>query len=111
MERCNGAIHCKKGTEDHAGSDTPWAQGPANCTCYPLAMLGQSVILLHSAPIHFQPIRSPCRSQFKIIFYWEYVHRLLGRFIGLFFLIPLIYFYFTFKLFIALFFEDFYIRY
>ena len=33
--------------------------------------------------------------EFKVIFYWEYFHRLLGRLIGLFFLIPLIYF--TFK--------------
>ena len=30
--------------------------------------------------------------EFKIIFYWEYFHRLLGRFIGLFFFLPLIYF-------------------
>ncbi|MDC0450015.1 COX15/CtaA family protein [Pelagibacteraceae bacterium] len=28
---------------------------------------------------------------FKFIFYWEYFHRLLGRFIGLFFFIPFIY--------------------
>ena len=28
--------------------------------------------------------------QFKVIFYWEYFHRILGRLIGLFFLIPLI---------------------
>ena len=34
-------------------------------------------------------------SEFKIIFYWEYFHRVLGRFIGLFFLIPLIYFHYT----------------
>ena len=33
--------------------------------------------------------------EFKVIFYWEYFHRLLGRIIGLIFLIPLIYF--TFK--------------
>ena len=33
--------------------------------------------------------------EFKIIFYWEYFHRILGRVIGLFFLIPLIYFYFS----------------
>ena len=33
--------------------------------------------------------------QFKIIFYWEYFHRILGRLIGLFFLILFIYFYFT----------------
>jgi len=37
-------------------------------------------------------------SQFKIIFYWEYFHRILGRLIGLFFLIPLIYFYFQKKI-------------
>ena len=30
--------------------------------------------------------------EFKIIFYWEYVHRILGRFLGLFFLIPLVFF-------------------
>ena len=31
-------------------------------------------------------------SEFKVIFYWEYFHRILGRLIGLFFLIPLFYF-------------------
>ena len=31
-------------------------------------------------------------SDFKFIFFWEYFHRVWGRFIGLFFLIPLIYF-------------------
>tara|TARA_Y100000992_G_scaffold260918_1_gene196057 strand:- start:602 stop:1618 length:1017 start_codon:yes stop_codon:yes gene_type:complete len=34
--------------------------------------------------------------EFKVIFWWEWVHRQLGRFIGLCFLIPLIYF--TFKI-------------
>lgn len=29
---------------------------------------------------------------FKVIFYWEYIHRILARLIGLVFLIPLIYF-------------------
>jgi len=33
--------------------------------------------------------------EFKTIYWWEYIHRLLGRFIGLFYLLPL--FYFTFK--------------
>ena len=32
---------------------------------------------------------------FKTIYWWEYIHRLLGRVVGLFYLIPL--FYFTFK--------------
>ncbi len=36
--------------------------------------------------------------EFKIIFYWEYIHRLLARLIGLFFMIPLIYFYFSKKI-------------
>ena len=31
---------------------------------------------------------------FKIIFYWEYIHRIIARFIGLFFLLPLLYFFF-----------------
>ncbi len=31
-------------------------------------------------------------SQFKEIFFWEYVHRLLGRFIGLAFAVPLVWF-------------------
>jgi heme a synthase len=30
--------------------------------------------------------------EFKIIFWWEWVHRFFGRLIGLFFLVPLIYF-------------------
>jgi heme a synthase len=34
-------------------------------------------------------------NEFKIIFYWEYFHRVLARIIGIFFLIPLIYFYFS----------------
>ena len=34
-------------------------------------------------------------NEFKVIFWWEWIHRFLGRLIGLSFLIPLIYF--TFK--------------
>ena len=34
--------------------------------------------------------------EFKIIFWWEFIHRFLGRLIGIFFLIPLVYF--SFKL-------------
>ena len=30
--------------------------------------------------------------EFKVIFYWEYFHRILARLIGLFFLLPLIYY-------------------
>ena len=37
-------------------------------------------------------------NEFKVIFYWEYVHRVFARFIGLFFLIPLIFFYFSKKI-------------
>ena len=34
-------------------------------------------------------------SEFKVIFWWEWIHRFLGRLIGISFLLPLIYF--TFK--------------
>ena len=30
-------------------------------------------------------------SEFKIIFFWEYLHRMVGRIIGLFFIIPFVY--------------------
>ena len=33
-------------------------------------------------------------SEFKVIYYWEYIHRILGRILGLLFLIPFIYIYF-----------------
>ena len=36
-------------------------------------------------------------NEFKVIFWWEYIHRLLGRIIGLFYLIPLIFFTFSKK--------------
>ena len=36
-------------------------------------------------------------NEFKIIFYWEYAHRLLARIVGLFSLIPLLLFSFKFK--------------
>ena len=37
-------------------------------------------------------------NEFKIIFYWEYFHRILARILGLFFLVPLIFFYFSKKI-------------
>ena len=36
--------------------------------------------------------------EFKVIFYWEYFHRILGRVIGIFFLLPLIYFHLNKKI-------------
>ena len=36
--------------------------------------------------------------QFKFIFYWEYFHRILARLIGIFFIIPLIFFVLTKKI-------------
>ena len=35
---------------------------------------------------------------FKVIFWWEYIHRLLGRIIGIFYLVPLIFFMIYFKI-------------
>ncbi len=37
-------------------------------------------------------------SQFKFIFFWEYLHRLIGRLLGLFFIIPFAYFFIKKKL-------------
>ena len=37
-------------------------------------------------------------SEFKVIFWWEWAHRFLGRLIGISFLVPLIYFSFKIKL-------------
>jgi cytochrome c oxidase assembly protein subunit 15 len=34
-------------------------------------------------------------ADFKQIFFWEYLHRLIGRTIGMIFLVPFLYFYFT----------------
>ena len=34
-------------------------------------------------------------NEFKVIFYWEYFHRVLARIIGIFFLVPFIFFYFN----------------
>jgi cytochrome c oxidase assembly protein subunit 15 len=34
-------------------------------------------------------------TEFKIIFYWEYFHRIIARVLGIFFFIPLLYFYFS----------------
>ena len=31
-------------------------------------------------------------AEFKSIFWWEYIHRLLGRLIGIIFLVPCVYF-------------------
>ncbi len=36
-------------------------------------------------------------SEFKVIFYWEYFHRLLGRFIGIVTFLPLLFFIYKFK--------------
>ena len=41
----------------------------------------------------FQLINSNMNlDEFKIIYWWEYAHRLLGRIIGIFYILPLIYF-------------------
>ena len=37
-------------------------------------------------------------AEFKVIFYWEYFHRILARLIGIFFIVPLIFFVLTKKI-------------
>lgn len=43
-------------------------------------------------PEYRQVNRGMNLAEFKYIFYWEYFHRMLGRMIGVFFLVPFIYF-------------------
>jgi len=37
-------------------------------------------------------------NEFKVIFWWEFAHRMLGRIVGLFYIIPLIFFTFKFRI-------------
>jgi len=55
----------------------------------------KSFLLYKEIPEYKLENSSMTLEQFKSIFWWEYIHRLLGRFIGLCYLIPLLYF--TFK--------------
>ena len=55
----------------------------------------KSFLLYKEIPEYKLENSSMTLEQFKSIFLWEYIHRVLGRFIGLCYLIPLLYF--TFK--------------
>ena len=56
----------------------------------------EEYFLLYKSIPEFKLINySMTLEEFKVIFWWEYIHRLLGRLIGLIYLIPLLYF--TFK--------------
>ena len=56
----------------------------------------ENAFLLYQEIPQFKLLNSSMTlEEFKFIFFWEYVHRLLGRLIGLFYIIPLLYL--TFK--------------
>ena len=46
-------------------------------------------------PQYFLMNKTMTLEEFKVIFLWEYAHRLLARFIGLFFLIPFLFFWYV----------------
>ncbi len=48
--------------------------------------------LYKKIPEYSQQNYSMTLYEFKVIFWWEWVHRFIGRLIGIFFLLPLIYF-------------------
>ena len=48
-----------------------------------------------ASPEYFEINRGMDIAAFKVIFYFEYAHRMLGRLIGVFFLLPFIYFWLT----------------
>ncbi len=52
----------------------------------------EAFALYRQTPEYLQVNRGMTLSGFKSIFWWEYAHRLLGRAIGLAFLLPLLYF-------------------
>ena len=49
--------------------------------------------LYKKIPQYFLLNTNMTMAEFKIIYYWEYIHRILGRLLGLFFLIPFIFIY------------------
>jgi len=48
--------------------------------------------LYKKIPEYYLENSSMTLSEFKVIFWWEYIHRLLGRIIGILYIIPLFYF-------------------
>ncbi len=50
--------------------------------------------LYKQIPQYYLLNSSMTMGEFKIIYYWEYIHRILGRILGLIFLIPFIYIYY-----------------
>ncbi len=52
----------------------------------------KSFLLYQQIPEYKLINSSMTLDEFKVIYWWEYIHRLLGRIIGIFFLVPLIYF-------------------
>ena len=49
--------------------------------------------LYKKIPQYFLLNTNMTMAEFKIIYYWEYIHRILGRILGLLFLIPFLFIY------------------
>ncbi len=73
-------------------SITRWA--PVTGTLPPLneAQWQSEFDLYRSSPQYLQINRGMSLDEFKYIYFWEYIHRLLGRVIGLAFALPLLWF-------------------
>jgi cytochrome c oxidase assembly protein subunit 15 len=52
----------------------------------------EAFLLYKKIPEFYLEKSSMTLNEFKVIYWWEYIHRLLGRIIGLFYIFPLIYF-------------------
>ena len=52
----------------------------------------EAFLLYKEIPEFYLEKSSMTLNEFKVIYWWEYIHRLLGRIIGLFYIFPLIYF-------------------
>ena len=52
----------------------------------------EAFLLYKEIPEFYLEKSSMTLNEFKVIYWWEYIHRLLGRILGLFYIFPLIYF-------------------
>ena len=57
-----------------------------------LASWNKTFSLYKQIPEYYLENSNMTLKEFKVIFWWEYIHRLLGRVIGLLYIFPLIYF-------------------
>ena len=77
---------------DSGLSITKWDLFSGIIPPFTVAKWEETFLLYKEIPEFYLEKSSMTLDEFKIIYWWEYTHRLLGRIIGLFYILPLIYF-------------------